>query len=227
MNRAGFVQTSGAILSVMEIGDGKGLKRTGLEIVGYTLPVTMVGDSGSGGSGGLVPAPAAGDANRVLRGDATWGRDPGGIWAHPCTYVSGTGTAGTDNTAMTVKTIVLPANTLTQVGDRARIRTYFKSSSAGGSIVCSTTINGVTIADTTHTGGTALGVDESWLHYIDDTHANIIEQEGGGLGALSAFNVSGFKWSENQDIDIDQTAVASKHIIVAFIGVDIFPKGVV
>ena len=33
----------------------------------------MVGDSGSGGTKGLVPAPASGDSGKFLRGDATWG----------------------------------------------------------------------------------------------------------------------------------------------------------
>lgn len=32
----------------------------------------MVGDSGSGGTAGLVPAPTTGDATKYLRGDATW-----------------------------------------------------------------------------------------------------------------------------------------------------------
>ena len=34
---------------------------------------TMVGDSGAGGQAGLVPAPAAGDASKCLKGDGTWG----------------------------------------------------------------------------------------------------------------------------------------------------------
>ncbi len=33
---------------------------------------TMVGDSGSGGTKGLVPAPASGDATKYLKGDGTW-----------------------------------------------------------------------------------------------------------------------------------------------------------
>ena len=33
----------------------------------------MVGDSGSGGTAGLVPAPAIGDATKALLGDGTWG----------------------------------------------------------------------------------------------------------------------------------------------------------
>lgn len=38
----------------------------------------MVGDTGSGGSKGLVPAPITGDSTKFLRGDATWQTIPGG-----------------------------------------------------------------------------------------------------------------------------------------------------
>lgn len=41
------------------------------------LPV-MVGDSGSGGAKGLVPAPAAGDATKYLKGNGTWSTVAGG-----------------------------------------------------------------------------------------------------------------------------------------------------
>jgi hypothetical protein len=37
----------------------------------------MVGDSGSGGTKGLVPAPATGDATKFLKGDGTWGSPSG------------------------------------------------------------------------------------------------------------------------------------------------------
>ena len=40
--------------------------------------IAMVGDSGSGGTKGLVPAPAAGDATKYLRGDGTWNTVSGG-----------------------------------------------------------------------------------------------------------------------------------------------------
>lgn len=40
-------------------------------LVAADLPV-MVGDAGAGGTAGAVPAPAAGDATKFLRGDATW-----------------------------------------------------------------------------------------------------------------------------------------------------------
>ena len=45
----------------------------------------FLGDSGSGGLKGLVPAPASGDATKFLRGDATWATvvsSPGGSTTH-------------------------------------------------------------------------------------------------------------------------------------------------
>lgn len=41
----------------------------------------MVGDSGSGGTKGLVPAPLAGDASKFLRGDGTFANIPGVVSA--------------------------------------------------------------------------------------------------------------------------------------------------
>lgn len=49
----------------------------------------MVGDSGSGGTKGLVPAPASGDAPKFLKGDGTWATPSG-------TGIGGT-TGATDN----------------------------------------------------------------------------------------------------------------------------------
>ena len=58
----------------------------------------VVGDSGSGGTKGLVPAPAAGDAARVLSGAGTWIAAGG---AFPRGHIAGLGLANNAGTAAT------------------------------------------------------------------------------------------------------------------------------
>ena len=141
------------------------------------------------------------------------------------TYIDGTGTAGTDNTAMTIKTVVLPADTLTQVGDRLRIRTYW-AGTTGGALTGTVSVNTVPVSATTDVGGTTIQLNEAWLHYIDSNHANIMEQDAGALGALSAVNVVGFSWSTIQDIIFAQDAAVGNHAVLYALIIDVFPKGV-
>jgi hypothetical protein len=147
------------------------------------------------------------------------------------TYVSATGSAGAVNTAQTVLSRTLPANSLRQVGDRLRVRAYFLTDGGAG-IDCSIKLgplaSEVLVSNITHTGAGTFDVVETWLHYIDDTHANLIEQYpgGGGLGALTAINVAGFDWDANQSIIITQSASASNFITVYGMFVDIMPKGI-
>lgn len=56
----------------------------------------FTGDSGAGGSKGLVPAPAAGDATKFLRGDGTFADAPGTgtVTSVACTVPSGFSVAG-------------------------------------------------------------------------------------------------------------------------------------
>lgn len=44
-----------------------------------TIPNAFVGDAGSGGTKGLVPAPATGDATKYLKGDGTWSTVSAGL----------------------------------------------------------------------------------------------------------------------------------------------------
>ncbi len=150
-----------------------------------------------------------------------------GVYPLAATYISGTGTAGTDNTAQTVKTVAIPANELTQVGDRIRVRTWWMGDTGAG-ITATVTVNGVTIASSTDAGAADLFATESWLHYVDATHANIIENGTyPATGAASALNVAGFDWTSAQDVDVDQDMVAGNHIVVAAIFLDVLPKGAI
>ncbi len=148
---------------------------------------------------------------------------------HPLanTYVSATGTAGSDNTAQDVKTVVIPAGTLTQVNDRIRIRVYWKGDT-GAAITSTVKVNGVTIATSVDVGGVNLFTDQAWLHYIDASTANIIESGSHpATGANSAVNVAGFDWASDQNVVVSQDAVVNNHIIVFAIFLDVMPKGVV
>ena len=142
-------------------------------------------------------------------------------------YISGTGTAGADNTAQTVKTLVLPANTITQVGDRLKIQVFWSGDTGAaitGTLKVGPSGSEVTVAATTDSGTTALQVSSVLLHYIDNTHANVIEEEGGTLGANSAANVAGFDWDSDQNIIVTQDAIPNNHIVVYEIIVEVLPK---
>lgn len=140
------------------------------------------------------------------------------------TTITGTGIHGVDNTAMIVSTKTITANTLYQLGDRLRVRAYWTGDTGTG-VTLSIKINGVLIGHTTDGGGNDFQINESWLHYIDATHANIIENENGALGILSAANVAGFNWAAIQNFTAEQNQVGNNHCIVYALIVDIFPKG--
>lgn len=118
---------------------------------------------------------------------------------------------------------------MTQIGDRMRIRVYFFANSASPIIgTCKVGPAGseVTTCDITHSGAAAPTLIECWLHYIDNTHCNIIEQEQGSLGTISAVNVAGFTWNVSQDIIITQNQVSGNFITVFGIFVDLLAKAV-
>jgi hypothetical protein len=89
-----------------------------------TLLDGFVGDGGSGGTKGLVPAPASGDATKFLKGDATWGTpvDTGITTLNTLTATTqtfATGTSGSDfaiNSSTATHTFNLPIASATNTG---------------------------------------------------------------------------------------------------------------
>lgn len=152
----------------------------------------------------------------------------GVLYSLPTTYISGTGTEGVDNVAATLVTVVVAANTLTQVGDRIRVRAYWIGNT-GSPITGSTKLgppsSEILIGHTTDIGTASFQVCESWLHYIDNTHANIIEMENGALGSVSSANTLGFAWNAVQNVIFTQNKISDNHCIVYAVIVDVFPKG--
>lgn len=141
------------------------------------------------------------------------------------TLISGVGVAGTDNTAMVLSTKTIVANTLHELGARIRVRAYW-AGSTGTAVTLTLKLNGVTVGTTTDSGAADLQINETWLHYIDATHANIIENEGGALGNLSAPNVAGFNWAADQLLTAEQNQIGNNHCVLHALIVDIFPKGI-
>jgi len=158
----------------------------------------------------------------VLRGDGVWAT--GYHRSLSITYISGTGTAGTDNTAETLKTLVLPANTMTQVGDRLFIEAAWKGTT-GSAITGTLKLNGVSISHSTDTAGATSQFNESLLSYIDSTHANVVEEEGSTHHDLTVMNSAGFNWTANQNITFSQDAALNNHILLYELIVDFMPAG--
>jgi len=151
------------------------------------------------------------DLSHVENTAATYAGDP-------------TGAVGSAATAATLLTRNLPANSLTSVGDRIRIRTWLFIT-GGAALTITTALNGVTISDIVHTGAGQFDLTEAWLHYVDDTTFHLIEQETGtGLGALTAVNVGGSNWDASQDITVAQNSAAGSYATVWGLFVDIFPN---
>lgn len=112
---------------------------------------TMVGDTGSGGTKGLVAAPAAGDAAKCWKGDATWGTCGGGG-----AYTSGN---------FTGTTITLTADGFRRfryTGGSAQTFTGVSGSPTDGmiiSILGTSDTNTITIAHNDAAGGFVLNGD--------------------------------------------------------------------
>ena len=109
----------------------------------------FVGDSGSGGVKGLVPAPGIGDAANCLLGDGTWGSctGSGGITTlntlTAATQTFATGTAGTDfaiNSLTSTHTFNLPIASGTNTGKLSNTDwSTFNGKQAAGSYITALT----------------------------------------------------------------------------------------
>ena len=86
--------------------------------------INFVGDSGAGGSKGLVPAPATGDATKFLKGDGTWATPAGGsgdvatdaIWDAKGDLAVGTGANTASRLAVGTNGQVLTADSAEATG---------------------------------------------------------------------------------------------------------------
>lgn len=122
---------------------------------------------------------------------------------------------------MTLYTATLPANSLRRAGDRLRVQAHFYATAAAAQ-VGTVKLNGVTVANTS-VSSTSPAVAECWLQYVDRYRANLVELDAGAMGALSAVAVYGFDWEQDQDLAFSQNSVASQHLVLFALAVDILP----
>lgn len=139
----------------------------------------MVGDGGAGGTKGLVPPPAAGDAaaSKFLKADGTWataGSSGKLVWVgqmNTRTSANGLG-AGIANTVVWAS-VTIPANTL-QAGDIIKIYGGFDSPTSAGYVM------GISLASQATYGGTEYAFSgNSASRYLGTE--NVVFYSGGNL----------------------------------------------
>jgi hypothetical protein len=102
--------------------------RTPTQVTADLIP--FVGDSGSGGSKGLVPTPAIGDATKVLKGDGTWGSVSGDVATDAIWDAKGDLAVGTG--ANTAARLAVGTNGQALVADSAEATGVKWATPAGG-----------------------------------------------------------------------------------------------
>lgn len=117
----------------------------------------FVGDSGSGGTKGLVPAPASGDASKFLKGDGTWGTAGGTTWTvHTTNATLSTNSGNISNNA---SQLILTLPTTAAVGSTIEV----VGLGAGGWRIAQNASEKIYFGNTTTTTGTG--------GYIESTHS--------------------------------------------------------
>lgn len=149
---------------------------------------SFVGDSGSGGTKGLVPAPATGDATKFLKGDGTWAAGASGITsingdssAAQSIVADSTGTDFTISTTGGITTVAIPSASAT---NRGLVTTGTQT--FAGTKTFSSTITGTTSGNTTYTAnnhGVVISGSGNAMTVIAPDASTIKVLTSGGTGA--------------------------------------------
>lgn len=120
--------TAGEARAILNVADGADVTSSNppqahaaSHISGGDQIATMAGDAGAGGTTGLVPAPAAGDAAKYLKGDGTWATvsagiaGPGSSTDYAVALWDGAGGATIRGSGLTVTTGTYSAQTWTRL----------------------------------------------------------------------------------------------------------------
>jgi hypothetical protein len=139
-------------------------------------------------------------------------------------YASGSGTAGTANTAMTVKGDTLPSF-VSALGDRVVINALFKANNSVPTIAyvkvgtpgSETTVSAINISDSN------VHLITSEITYVDNTHANVKTSHDGAH--TFSVNLSGFDWDSPSNYIVYQPAVSTSLLTVYEFMIDLYRVG--
>lgn len=151
----------------------------------------MVGDSGAGGTKGLVPAPAIGDATKFLRGDATWVAGATGT-VTSVSVTTANGVSGTVANATTTPAITLTLGDITPTRVRAGdFGSETSGISVGGTVfnpvLAAGSINGSNNASfVIHEHSTTLGPLIGMTRSNSNTSSHVAVTNGMPLGTIYA-----------------------------------------
>jgi hypothetical protein len=161
--------------------------------------IVMVGDGGSGGSKGLVPAPTTGDATKFLRGDATWQTIPGGgdaLVANPLSQFAAT-------TSLQLKGVISDetGSGALVFAESPTLVTPALGTPASGTL---TNCTGLPLAGVVDSTSEALGVGSLEVGHASDT---TLTRVSAGLLAVEGVNLV-------RSTDIDNTKIATITFVI-------------
>ena len=131
------------------LSSGTGVAELLSGIQATSLLSTFVGDSGSGGTKGLVPAPVTGDAAKYLRGDGTWAAVAGSGTVTSVSVVSANGISGSVADATTTPAITLSLGAITPTSVNSIV--FSGTSTPTLSVTGTSSISGTNTGDQTIT----------------------------------------------------------------------------
>lgn len=167
--------TAEQALSLLATGILKNTTTTGvLSIaVGADLPA-MTGDSGAGGAGGAVPAPAAGDAaaGKFLRADGTWANTM--QFVQTASATAGNSTSELSLIGSGIGSATLAAGALNVVGKTLRIRGSGRAQRASSTVTLKVKLGATTLFNTGAIGPPfGVGADNPFTFSLDLTTRSI------------------------------------------------------
>lgn len=185
--------------------------------------IAMVGDSGSGGTKGLVAAPSAGDSGKYWKGDGTWGTPSGSGAPSDADYLVKTANGSlsaervvTDSTSITWdwSTGGLVSAAVDWTGVKTLTNTTYNADGSGNSItnIENADIKALAAIDATKIGGGL--VSNAEYGYLDGV-TSAIQTQLDAKANLASPTFTGVPLSTTAAVDTNTTQIATTAYVIA------------